>query len=160
MDQGNKETESWCVLFTAKDRGKQELSKARHAPAQLPSRVRLFETLRTIARQASLSMGFSRQEYWSGLPCPPPGDLPYPGIEPVSPVSPMLQVKSFPSKPPGSHRFLAMRISRHHVCPYKFQHSLSSHSVHSSKIERFLRPKRSGDINSGNHLPSPHLYLE
>ena len=47
--------------------------------------VRLFATLCTIARQAPLSMGFSRQEYWTGLPCPPPGDLPDPGIEPRSP---------------------------------------------------------------------------
>jgi len=39
-----------------------------------------FGTLWTVAHQASLSMGFSRQEYWSGLPCPPPGDLPDPGI--------------------------------------------------------------------------------
>ena len=38
----------------------------------------------TVAHQAPLSMGFSRQEHWSGLPCPPPGDLPNPGIEPVS----------------------------------------------------------------------------
>ena len=45
---------------------------------------------------ASLSMGFSRQEYWSGLPCPPPGDLPDPGIETVSPSSPSLQVNSLP----------------------------------------------------------------
>ena len=44
--------------------------------------VRLFATPETIACQAPLSMGFSRQEYWSGLPCPPPGDLPDPGIEP------------------------------------------------------------------------------
>ena len=50
------------------------------------SPVRLFVTLWTIAQQAPLSMGFSKQEYWSGLPCPPPGDLPNPGIEPVSPV--------------------------------------------------------------------------
>ena len=41
-------------------------------------------TLCTVAHQASLSMGFSRLEYWSGLPCPPPGDLPNPGIEPKS----------------------------------------------------------------------------
>ena len=41
-------------------------------------------------RQAPLSMGFSRQEYWSGLPCPPPGDLSNPGIEPASPASPAL----------------------------------------------------------------------
>ena len=45
-----------------------------------------FVTLWTVARQAPLSMGFSRQEYWSGLPFPTPGDLPDPGIEPVSPV--------------------------------------------------------------------------
>ena len=42
------------------------------------------------ARQAPLSMGFSRQEYWGRLPCPPPGDLPYPGIEPASLTSPAL----------------------------------------------------------------------
>ena len=48
---------------------------------KLLSRVRLFETPWTVAYQASLSMGFSRQEYWSGLPFPSPGDLPDPGIE-------------------------------------------------------------------------------
>ena len=48
--------------------------------------VRLFVTPWTVARQAPLSMGFSRQEYWSGLPCPSPGDLPDPGIEPRSPA--------------------------------------------------------------------------
>ena len=46
--------------------------------------VQLCVTLWTTACQAPLSMGFSRQEYWSGLPCPPPGDLPDPGIEPAS----------------------------------------------------------------------------
>ena len=49
-----------------------------------------FMTLWTVALQDPLSMGFSRQEYWSGLPRPPPGDLPDPGIEPVSPMSPAL----------------------------------------------------------------------
>ena len=44
----------------------------------------------TVAHQALLSMGFSRQEYWSGLPCPPPGDLPNSGIKPVSLMSPAL----------------------------------------------------------------------
>ena len=52
----------------------------------------------TVARQAPLSIGFSRQEYWSGLPCHSPGDLPNPGIEPESPT---LQVDSLPSEPPG-----------------------------------------------------------
>ena len=48
--------------------------------------VRLFVTLWTGACHVPLSMGFSRQEYWSGLPFPPPGDLPGPGIEPESPA--------------------------------------------------------------------------
>ena len=58
------------------------------------SPVWLFETLWTVACQAPLSMGFSRQEYWSGLTCPSPGDLPDPGIEPASPEGPDLQKDS------------------------------------------------------------------
>ena len=52
--------------------------------------VRLFVTLWTVAHQAPLSIGFSRLEYWSGLPFPSPGDLPDPRFEPVSLVSPAL----------------------------------------------------------------------
>ena len=51
-----------------------------------------------LAHQAPLSVGFSRQEYWSGLPFPPPGDLPHPGIEPVSPL---LTGRFFTTEPPG-----------------------------------------------------------
>ena len=54
------------------------------------SQVQLFETLWTIASQAPLSMGFSRQEYWSGLPCPPPRDLSNPGMGPVPLLSPCI----------------------------------------------------------------------
>ena len=54
------------------------------------SHVQLFATPWTVARQAPLSMGFSRREYWSGLPFPPPGDRPDPGIETVSLTSPTL----------------------------------------------------------------------
>ena len=57
-----------------------------------------FVNPQTVAHQAPLSMGLSRQEYWSGLPLPPPGDLPDPGIELGSPV---LQVDASPSEPPG-----------------------------------------------------------
>ena len=46
-------------------------------------------------------MGFLRQEYWSGLPCPHPGDLPDPGIQPASPASPALQMDSFTAETPG-----------------------------------------------------------
>ena len=54
------------------------------------SRVQLFAALWTTVHQVSLSVGFSRQEYWSGLPFPPPGDLSHPGMKPVSPMSPAL----------------------------------------------------------------------
>ena len=53
----------------------------------------------TTACQAPLSMGFSRQEHWSGLPFPPPGDLSDPEIEPTSPVSPAMQADSLPAEP-------------------------------------------------------------
>ena len=58
------------------------------------SGFRLFATLWTVAHQAPLSMGFSRQECWSGFPCPPPGDLPDPGIKSASPAGPDLQTDS------------------------------------------------------------------
>ena len=57
--------------------------------------------------QAPLSMGFSRQKYWSGLPCPPPGDLPKPGIKPRSS---MLQADSLPSEPLGKPIFLYIYV--------------------------------------------------
>ena len=59
------------------------------------SHVQLCATIWTIARQGPLSVGFSRQEYLSGLPCPPPGDLPNPGIEPMSLMSPVLAGEFF-----------------------------------------------------------------
>ena len=62
------------------------------------SRVRLFATPWTVAYQAPQSMGFSRQEYWSGLPFPSPADLPNPGIEPGSPA---LQTDALPSEALG-----------------------------------------------------------
>ena len=75
------------------------------------SRVQLFATLWTV------SMGFSRQEYWSGLPFPSPGDLPDPGIEPWSPT---LWADASPSEPPGKSPYChgsppkeAAELSRH-----------------------------------------------
>ena len=71
------------------------------------SRSAASESLQwTATRQAPLSMGFSRQEYWSGLPCPSPGNLPNPGIELRSPTLP---VDSLPSEPPGKPKNL-------HIC--------------------------------------------
>ena len=65
------------------------------------SRVRLFATPWTVAYQAPPCMAFSRQEYWSGLPFPSPGDLPNPGIEPGSPA---FQADALTSEPPGKPR--------------------------------------------------------
>ena len=70
--------------------------------------VRLFVTPETAAHQAPLSMGFSRQGYWSGLPFPSPGDIPDPGIEPVCPA---LQADSLLSEPQGkSSQFSNIKI--------------------------------------------------
>ena len=76
---------------------------------KLLSLVKLFVTWWTVAHQAALTMEFSRQEYWSGLPCPSPGHLPDPGIEPGSPA---LQAGSLQSEPPGL------------LCPSLFQRYL------------------------------------
>ena len=80
------------------------------------SRVQLFVTQWSIAYQAPRSMGFSRQEYWSGLPFPSPGDLPDPGIEPGSPA---LQTDALPSEPPGNTKVLlnlqCIGVSNHHI---------------------------------------------
>ena len=72
-----------------------------HTCAQSLSHIQLFATPWIAARQAPLSMGFSRQEDRSGLPFPPPGDLPDPGIESESPVFPALAGGFFTIEPPG-----------------------------------------------------------
>ena len=69
------------------------------------SHVQLFVILWTVVCQAPLSMGFSRQEHWSGLPCPPPGDLPDPGIKPASLAAPALPVNSLLLSHQGSPTF-------------------------------------------------------
>ena len=65
------------------------------------SHVLLFATPRTVVCQASLSIEFSRKEYWSGLPFPTSGNLPNSGIEPVSSVSPVCAGEFFSNEPPG-----------------------------------------------------------
>ena len=80
---------------------KVQLLKTSQSEVKLLSRVRLFATPWTVAYQAPPSMGFSRQEYWSGLPFPSPGDLPDPGIESRSPA---FQADALTSEPPGKPR--------------------------------------------------------
>ena len=73
-------------------------SQVKEKEVKLLSHVRLFATPWTVAYQASLSVGFSRQGYWRGVPFPSPGDLPDPGIEAGFPT---LQADALPSEPPG-----------------------------------------------------------
>ena len=70
----------------------------------------------TIACQAPLFIGLSRQEYWNGLPCPSPGDLPNLGIEPRSPIS---QAESLPSEPPGKPPFPTVILNWYPICIIK-----------------------------------------
>ena len=87
------------------------------------SHVQLFATPWTIAHQAPPSMGFSRQEYWSGLPFPSPGDLPDPGIELRSPA---LQADTLNSEPPGKPSKL----------PYDPANPTAGHTPQGTRIER------------------------
>ena len=73
------------------------------------SRVRLSVTAPTLAHQGPPYVGFSRQEYWSGLPFPSPWDLPDPGIEPGSPA---LQADSLPSEPPGEPQLISRQSAK------------------------------------------------
>ena len=96
------------------------------------SQVQLFVTLWIVARQAPLSMGFSRQEYWSELPFPSPGNLPNPGIEPMSLVSPALAGGLFITEPPEksiyTHTYIEKLTKMYvyiyaHICMHVFHYS-------------------------------------
>ena len=79
----------------------------------MPSRVRPFETPWTVASHAPVSMGFSRQEYWSGLPFPPQGNLLNPGIRPKSPASPAVAGGFFTTAPLGK----PSKVNKEHFPP-------------------------------------------
>ena len=86
------------------------------------SHVWLFVTPWTVALQAPLSMRFSKQEYWNGFPCPPPGDLPDPGIEPTSSA---LQASSLPTEPPGKPWHLIWLLPKSSLNQSHMCHSLT-----------------------------------
>ena len=94
------------------------------------------------ARQAHLSMGFSRQEYWSGLPRPPPRDLPKPGNKPTSTVSPALKMDSLPLSLPGTP-YLCVDI----FSIYCFNHVYPAHQAPNSSAW-FSRPSKCGPMVS------------
>ena len=83
------------------DTGDSVVSSLACVRAHFLSRVHLFATPWTVSLPSPLSMGFPRPEYCSGLPFPPPEDLPHPGIEPTSPGSLALLENSLPTEPPG-----------------------------------------------------------
>ena len=102
--------------------------------------VWLFATLWTVALQAPLSMGFSRQEYWSELPCSPPGDLPDPGIEPMSLISPAFAGRFFTTR--GTWKAYIYKVER---CKDTEIHTHTHTHTHTHYIPL--------------HLPTLDLYL-
>ena len=85
-------------IFDYPKRKMGKVNKVKRSEVKSFSHVQLFATPWTVVHQAPPSMEFSRQEYWRGLPCPPPGNLPDPRIKPLSPV---LQVDSLPPTSSG-----------------------------------------------------------
>ena len=124
------------------------------ACAQLLSHGWLFGTLWIVACQASLSVGFSRQEHWSRLPFPPPGDLPDQGIEHSSLTSPALASNSLPLVPPGKplngYESPWMALSVSHSGHSAVSDSMRSHGLSPLSME-FSRQ----EYRSGYPLPSP-----
>ena len=116
------------------------------------SRVRLFATPWTIARQAPRSVGFSRQESWSGVPFPSPGDLPDPGIESRSPAS---QIGSLPSKPPGKP-WNGKRTSQT-LLTFQHPHTLPSHLLSQIRAAWFYCVNSSHFPHCCSHHKFPHL---
>ena len=100
------------------------------------SRVRLFATPWTVAYQASPSMGFSRQEYWSGLPFPSPGDLPDPGIEPGSPT---LEADALTSEPPYLLDLQKSREFQKNICFCFTDYATAFDCVDHNKLWKILR---------------------
>ena len=90
------------------------------------SHVQLFSALWTVAHQTLLSMGFSRQEFWSGLTSPPPGDFPDPGIEPVSLTSPALAAGFFTTSTTREACLLLWLVPKKQT---KISHSVTSDSL-------------------------------
>ena len=119
-------------------------------------KIIILATLWTVARQTPLSMGFSRQEYWSGSPFPSPGDLPRSGIKPRSPA---LQTDSLPSEPPGTSllRGLDELIHMTHLESFQLHRKHSANVSHNyffnveKKLSLSEHPSGSGIVLSTLH---------
>ena len=117
------------------------------------SRVQLFVTPWTVAYQASSSMGFSRQEYWSGLPFPSPGDLPNPGIEPRSSA---FQADALTSEPPGKPIEMQMPSSK--LARQIQQYIKRFHTPWSNVV--YSRDPRIAQYSQNNQRDTPHQQKE
>ena len=113
------------------------------------SHVQLFETLWTIAHQAPLSMGFSRQEYWTELPCPPPGDFPNPGIKPASLTSPALAGRFFTTSTTKSMYNIDLILSN--VAKFASK-MISVDTPTNSREDNLDFGLRRSELNPGSHL--------
>ena len=111
--------------------------------------IQLFATPWTVARQTPLSMGFSRPEYWSGLPFPSPGDLPNPGVKQGSPA---LQVDSSPSEPPAKPLigYTPVQNKKLKKCP------VSELAGFCLLPEQDISPRLSSLYHKGSPLPGPY----
>ena len=130
--------------------------EARHFLLSHVSRVLLLAILWTVACKAPLSMGFSRQECWSWLPCPPPGDLPNPGIKPMSLISPALAGGFFINSTTGKPSMLVIYCCRRRIRPHLWRdknqgicgYILNFHSCPLSEI--IYNPPHTGGFLGGS----------
>ena len=136
----------WCTQYPSKfwklssvhRTGKGQFSfqsqrKERKKKVKSLSHVQLLATPWTVAHQAPPSIGFSRQEYWSGLPFPSPGDLPNPGIETSSPT---LQADTLPSEPPGKPKSIKSKVhSLLKIYCFRIQYTLIQASM--NRLSRY-----------------------
>ena len=111
-----------------------------------------FATLWTRARQAPLSMGYPRQEYWIGLPCPPPGDLPDLGIRTMSPLAPALQADSLLLSRWGSPRKPWKDLFESKLCTLKSDEPLGG-GENLGRVLAALRSRSRGEQGRGKQSP-------
>ena len=134
--------------------------------AQSFRRVWLFETPWTVARQVPLSMGFSRHEYWNGLPCPPPGDLPNPGMESKSFHLLQWQASSLPLSPPGKPSQGAIRFIKENTMKKTLKNNrgnsinpmrLQSHEGKQHEMFLYFQPCKEKWVGTSTHPFNQHL---
>ena len=117
----------------------------------------------TVVHQAPPSMGFSRQEYWNGLPCPPPGDLPDPGIEPMSLISPALAGRFFTTSTTWEAYH---RIQQFHSWAYIWKNKQTNRKIlswkytHTTFIAALFTIRKTTQVMEITQCPSPDEWIK